>query len=533
VAFIWAFPIFPTVDVPSHLYNAKVILKLLEADPGIYQNFYTLNTGLVTNWLSTMVLAFLLLFWPPLIAGKIVLTGYAVLLPLSIRYTVNGWRPGVVNPVVALSFPMVFSWFLYMGFLSFLYGFVFFFFFCGYWIRCRGEYGLRQGLILILLSLLLALWHVFSLGMAMFSVGVCSGWQVLLYVVESVRNGEFRFRKLLTVFKLKMIVPLMFFLPACLILSHYFLGFVFSKPGNWTPGHEVFLKLIMGKVLVVFGSWENLLSTAYVLLLVVLIFWVLSKKAVRLDLTAADGWFLVFIGFFVLCLVVPGHAGGAGRIKDRLALFSLAGCLIWLGAHSYERTARRLIRYGGVIIALGFLVLRITPMINTNAYLSEYMSLNDRIKPNSILLAFRFSKSGSLPEKEKPGMMDFTRHALAYVSSEKNCLNLWNYEPTTGYFPVRYRSGFEWTKELAGLSESTTGSFDELVFWLMNPERKWLRPDYLFVWGLPPQDAATGRKNYLEDKLGGQYELVAVSPGRGALKLFERKETLKKKATRP
>src|SRR5262245_53232457 len=88
VAPIWWFEYFPSSDGPSHIENATILLRYHDPDWAFVRDFYTISTRPDPNWLGHLLLAGLIGFVPPLIAEKILLTGYVVLLPVSVRYAV-------------------------------------------------------------------------------------------------------------------------------------------------------------------------------------------------------------------------------------------------------------------------------------------------------------------------------------------------------------------------------------------------------------------------------------------------------------
>ena len=83
---IWVLPYFPTQDGPSHLDNATILQRYFDPEFSHLYRYYTLNLGRFTNWLSTLILSGLVYLFPLVTAEKVYLSGYTILLPLSIRY---------------------------------------------------------------------------------------------------------------------------------------------------------------------------------------------------------------------------------------------------------------------------------------------------------------------------------------------------------------------------------------------------------------------------------------------------------------
>src|SRR6478672_1600454 len=78
VAPLWFFPYFPSQDGPAHLENA-VILRDYRDRP-VLQEFYEPNLSPDPNWLGHLILAGLMTVLPLLVAEKVLLTGYLLLL---------------------------------------------------------------------------------------------------------------------------------------------------------------------------------------------------------------------------------------------------------------------------------------------------------------------------------------------------------------------------------------------------------------------------------------------------------------------
>ena len=85
---LWAFDYFPSQDGLSHLYNATIIRNYTREEFAVYREFYNLQHTFGVNWLIHLVLAGLMELVPILTAEKILLTGYALLFMLSLRYAV-------------------------------------------------------------------------------------------------------------------------------------------------------------------------------------------------------------------------------------------------------------------------------------------------------------------------------------------------------------------------------------------------------------------------------------------------------------
>src|ERR1035441_2510269 len=81
----WAYQYFPSQDGPSHLHNASVLANY-GSEP-IYRQYYRITpVQPAGNMLTQFILAALLKFIEPLLAEKLLLSGYVILFFMSFRY---------------------------------------------------------------------------------------------------------------------------------------------------------------------------------------------------------------------------------------------------------------------------------------------------------------------------------------------------------------------------------------------------------------------------------------------------------------
>src|SRR5690349_1299948 len=134
---VWAFRYFPTTDGGAHVANADVLLQYFRSPAGDgYRAYYELNRLPVPNALGHFVLALLMALLPALIAEKVFITLYLLLLPLSVRYAACGIRRAG-GWVALLAVPLSLNWMLHQGFFNFLISVAICFFVMGYWLRRR------------------------------------------------------------------------------------------------------------------------------------------------------------------------------------------------------------------------------------------------------------------------------------------------------------------------------------------------------------------------------------------------------------
>jgi len=170
LTFVTLFPIllfetFPTVDGPAHLYNSRLIHELLTENTDYLFNFFKFNKDFIPNWLGHFVLSNLMFLFPALIAEKIVLSIYIILLPFSVRFLWKELSIGCQVDSFALYFifPFSYSFLFYFGFYNFHLGMVLLFFTIGLWIKYSKSSPIktRHLAFLILLTLAIYFSHLF------------------------------------------------------------------------------------------------------------------------------------------------------------------------------------------------------------------------------------------------------------------------------------------------------------------------------------------------------------------------------------
>ena len=138
VAPIWAFRFIPTQDGPGHQALAFILRQYGRPDAGLLRHYYALNREALPNWFIFFLLTRVLRFLAVPVAEKVLLTVYAILLPLSVRYALKGIaREGSDRTgfLAILSFPFIYNYTLHMGFFNFCFSLPAFFFTVGYWYQ--------------------------------------------------------------------------------------------------------------------------------------------------------------------------------------------------------------------------------------------------------------------------------------------------------------------------------------------------------------------------------------------------------------
>ena len=156
VLWIASLPVFPSQDGPMHLYYAQILRGMLHHSPA-YAGYYAVRTWLTVYCLYYYLLAGLIGFMPPVAADKLVACLVVVLFSTGFRALAR--RLGPMGEVASLFiFPVIISWPLLMGFLSFTLGASVGLFALALWfgpVRAGFGWRCRAGYLALLLVMML------------------------------------------------------------------------------------------------------------------------------------------------------------------------------------------------------------------------------------------------------------------------------------------------------------------------------------------------------------------------------------------
>ena len=174
---VWVNQFIPTEDGPSHLYNSQILAWYLNPT-STFRQFYDLRLALFPNWLTYIILvSFLMLIVPALIAEKILLSLYIILIPLSVWYLLDAIRPGK-NFVSLASFGLIYNYLLLLGFYNFVFSLPFVLVAIGYWWKHRATLGVREIVFLNLMCVIIWFGHIVGYAVALFAIGFLALLQI-------------------------------------------------------------------------------------------------------------------------------------------------------------------------------------------------------------------------------------------------------------------------------------------------------------------------------------------------------------------
>jgi hypothetical protein len=434
---IWSAKYFPSQDGPAHINNANVLREYDHPDRTVFREYYVLNTNPEPNWAGHLILAALMYIVPMLVAEKLLLTGYVVLLALSARYAAGAVKEGA-GWIAVLALPFTYNYLLHMGFYNFCYSLPMYFFVVGVWLRHGDSMRLRHVALLALASLGLYFAHIVSLVTAYLALGalalIATGSDVFLWRRGRSVGGRDVWRR----FRSRCLIALCALLPT-LALTLNFLSQKGTARSVPLAAKLQWDRLYMLESLVSYRDGEELLSRGVFWMFASLAAYVLARKILRKQWNRWDGLLLVAAGYVLVYFRAPDAMSGGGFISHRLILYPFLALVLWFAAQTYDWVSRVAVQGVAVALALAMVALHTSTYARLNEYLDEYVSAADFIAPNTTLLPLCFTHNGHDEGAFLSRRIGLFLHASGHIAAQRRIVELDNYEGNTTYFPVMFR----------------------------------------------------------------------------------------------
>ena len=522
---VLAFTYFPTTDGGAHVANADVLLQYSRPIGSAYHRYYELNPLPVPNSLGHFTLALLMSVFPPLVAEKIFINCYVLLLPLSVRYAARGVKRSS-GWVAFIAVPLSLNWIFHQGFYNFLISVAVFFFLIGFWLRRRDRMTVKRAVVLGLLGLLLYAGHLLSITLACAAIFILAAW----FTAEEAWRTRARIDRaaLWPGFRSRMVVTFAGLLPAILLVVWFQRRGFAGKPAGMKLAilNGLFWKNLA--TLSVMVSYRQRFEAPLAMLLaagiIVLIGAVLVRSLFRRNLHRRDGLILLPMAFAALYFTRGDFASGQLFIPQRLVFYTYLTALLFLAAQSFPLWVKRGVIVGSTLLAVAFTAARWPAYREYNAQLDEFIGLAEKIAPQSTLLPLVLSPRGSPNVVDPDGLRSMPFYSAAgYAAVNRQSVDLRNYEAGLDYFPVRFKAAMNPYKHLAVLRGKQNGlEMVPQVFDLRGyTNQTGGRADYVVVWGanetfagLDPKsrEAKLADKAEMSRQLGLDYTLIDTSP---------------------
>lgn len=376
---IWRVHLVPTVDGPSHVYNAMVLRELAAGSPE-FGRVFAVNPRPNPNWLGHLVLVVL---------PERVLLSIIVLLFLS-----GCWRLGGAYAFLAM--PLSYHLLLQMGFYNYSLGVALALHAIASWRGAPGGWRCAVWMLLVALA------HPLPAAAAMVFIGIA-------WLMRSRRWRE--------------LVPLA--APA-LILIWFFLQP--NRPGgDWTwHGALVWQPLLRTMLLFTFDQRQLVFGTA-----IAVVYAGLIAATIAMDRRRESLFLVLSIVSLAMFLAAPISMQEGLLLKARLLIFPYVLILPWLT----PKLARWPLTIALSLVALGNVVFIRDCWKRNEKVMRAAIAPLSAAAPRRTLLAL--VADHTTPYSHLP----FLSHAVSYAAAKRRLVDLGNYEAEQRYFPVVFRPG--------------------------------------------------------------------------------------------
>ena len=522
---IWVFQNFPSQDGPTHIENAKIIVDYLHPDRAIFREYYSFNKNFEPTWLGHLVLAGLMVLVPVCLVEKIFLSGYIILLPLSIRYALRAIRPDS-GFLTFLMFPFIYNYPLHMGFYSFSYSLPVFFFLMGHWMKHREQFTPRKTAGLAILSLVLYFCHIVSLVMAYVGMTLLTLGLVLFDQTRGRIARPFDFQLLRKAIRRRFLPLFLAFLPTMALVVFFLFRHGLESPeiGIRRSFYWLLRDLRQIESLVSFQREESFCSIGLGILFAAILLALVVSRIRHRRLNDWDGLLAVVLGYVLIYFFAPNAMAEGSFITDRLNLYPFFALVLWFGSQTYLRSVKRGIMLAALVITVAFLCLHALKYAELDDYLAEYLSGMDLIHPNTTLLPLAFDSRGHAPDgrvlslKVRPFL-----HASGHIAARRQVVDFTNYEAGAyNIFPIIFKPNLNPYVHIGTKGRSIVWDPPQVDF-LTYPARTGGRVDYVLVWGIQERQQNHEATKSIRQQLDKGYDLIFTSPKKGLMQLYKRK----------
>jgi hypothetical protein len=372
---VWAVTYFPSQNGPWHLLVSKMLHDYFAGTPFNYFDYYQLAPHPIPHLLHTLLVTVVSFVVPVLIAHKLVVSLYVVLLPLSVfaflsavdpRKTIFGYT----------SFLFVYSLPLMRGYHDYSLGIPVVFFTLAYWLRTRAHMNARKMAVIAGLILLAYLSHFFNF--------LILGLVMLVLTLYETRSPK----RLLTV--------LMPFVPASLLLLDFAL-LMMRRPA-WMSRSDL-------EILAPRQAVEHFLSFVYTfsptaaavswipfVFVVYAIGQTLRRASAEYRETrrvTAGNYLVLMVVLFAAYLAMPHKFFGWHFANTRFIPFAAFAALACASPEIGRRARRYLV--GATVIAASVVYALLTiEFVHADRKISEYVSAVEYFRQDGLLYPIDF-----------------------------------------------------------------------------------------------------------------------------------------------
>jgi hypothetical protein len=372
---VWAVTYFPSQNGPWHLLVSKMLHDYFAGASVNYFDYYRLTPHPIPHLLHTILVTLVGFVAPILVAHKLVISLYVVLLPLSVFYFLS-----VVDPRKTIygyaSFLFIYSLPVMRGYHDYALGIPVVFFTLGYWLRTRERMtGARTAALtgLIVLAYLSHFFNFLLLGLA-----------VLVFTLYETRSLK------------RLAVALVPFVPASLLLLD-FANLMLRRPA-WMSRSDL-------EILAPHQAADHFLRFVYTFspsaAVIALLPFAFVAYAVGVTLRRAYGeyrqsrqltggsYLLLMVVLFAAYLAMPHKFFGWHFANTRFIPYALVAALACASPHLTQRVRRSFVGASALaaLVVYGLLTIQ---FVTADRRIAEYVSGVDQFREGGLLYPIDF-----------------------------------------------------------------------------------------------------------------------------------------------
>lgn len=431
---VWLPPYLVQGDGPTHVYNSKILLDIIEhKNIEFYAHYYDFVFVPVPNWFTHVCLAGLQCFFSPFVAEKMFLSFYVIVFPLSFRFFAKQLNPKLSYGSL-LIFPLLFHFLYFLGFYNYCFGIAFSLLFVACWLYCKKKNFLQQFMCLMPLSALV----FFTSPLGWFLIAVILSGFAVTEIVDLLISGfsVINLRKLAQswlVIGVSAMVP--FFLSVKFMQHHI-------AEAQYYP--ETFSRLWAAffsfEMLNTYCKTEEWISCAFVYTLCSLTLLSLADRIkTKTGFKTGD---VLLIGFGLLITIYfiqPLSLSIAGFWIGRMSWLPWLLLILWLCSVEQNKYIKMTMGITGGLVFLLLLFVRLPFQLKNSEAEEDYLSVCKYIPAKSVVLPLSFNNFGCDKTGNNLNETWFFQHAFDFCGAVKPNINLVNYEATTPWFPVQWK----------------------------------------------------------------------------------------------
>lgn len=498
---VWRLPVFLTQDGPSHLYNARILLELWGDDAAGYGRFFTLNTDFSPNWTGNLLLAGSLKLFPAVVAEKVLVSGYVLLIAFGFRRAVRALGSG--TPLLSsLVFVFVFNFHLLYGFFNFCLGLALLFWAITALQRLAELPSWRLATACSGLLLALMITHPVPFVVALL-------WAGILGADRMWRKRHSRKEFVKPVLRLAVaVLPALVLFAVFLPPSGNHLGLLVDKLSIGT------MKDLVGmEHLLVFPTPERsafrLLSMVFIGLLLVVLFVARKSRSVRNRQLLVLLLACVLVHFFV-----NDELAGGAYLTSRMALIAWMVFALWLACMPLPQRLARPLAAGVALVALLLGTVRHLQHGECAAVAAEHLAHLKTIEEGTVVLPSCFSPKGETAQDTLSPRIGLFKHMSGYAAADQRFISLDNYEANTAYFQTKWKPEVNPFTQLCASGECDIEGQPNSADVGGYEARSGQAVDLLVLWGAPHRMPSGGADQQVTDIRSGQFTTLLVQRSR-------------------